>query len=158
MDLPSPGLKVSLVLLLLLSVEVTGSRKLNNVAFPVISSSLLSRAHGERSSPLQHAAEADSSSAHGTTFSRPALCSTCRLPCDAPADPISWSTGAANAHDALPHQAEPHYPHPEALRPRPSGDPAGEGVQVGRHHPGPRANSTSRHRRLSSFSSCSTWS
>lgn len=134
MDLPSPGLKVSLVLFLYASFNMAATQ-----AMFLSSASLRSRPHGERGSPLQHPAKAHSSSAHRTTFSRPPVCSPCRLPCDASTDPVSRSTGAANAHDALPHQAEPHYPHPEALRPRPRGDPAGEGVQVGQHHPGCRS-------------------
>lgn len=135
MGLPSPGLKVSAALMLRtvswLAQHVPEDGLLNTHVVFLPPSSLLSRPHGERSSPLQHPAEANSSTAHRPTFSRPTFCSPCRLPRDASTDPVSRSAGAAHAHDALPHQAEPHYPYPEALRPGPSGDPAGEGVQVG---------------------------
>lgn len=100
----------------------------NTDLFPL--TSLPSRPHGECSSPLQRTPKADSPSAHWPTLSCPPFSPPSCLPSNASTDPVSRPAGAAYSHDALPRQAEPHYPHPETLRPRPSGDTAGEGVQV----------------------------
>lgn len=94
------------------------------------------RSHGERSSPLQRTSKTDPPSTHRQAFPCPSFGSPSCLARHAPADPVPWSAGTASSHDALPRQAEPHYSHSEALRPRPSRDPAGEGVQV---HPASHA-------------------
>lgn len=88
------------------------------------------RPHGECSSPLQRTPKADSTPAHWPTLSCPPFSSPCCLPSNASTDPVPRPASTAYSHDALPRQAEPHYPHPETLWPRPSRDTAGEGVQV----------------------------
>lgn len=89
-----------------------------------------SRSHGERCSPLQCPSKTDPPSTHWQAFPCPSFSSPSCLARHAPTDPVPRSAGTASSHDALPRQAEPHYSHPEALRSRPSRDPAGEGVQV----------------------------
>lgn len=88
------------------------------------------RPHGERSSSVKCATEADTASADGPAFSCTPFGSARRLPGHPPTDPVSWTTGSACSHDALPCQAEPHNSHPETLWPGPSGDTAGAGVSV----------------------------
>lgn len=92
--------------------------------------SLSSRPYGECSSPLQRSPKADPSSAHWPAVSCSPLSSPCCLPSNAATDPVPQPAGTAYSHDALPRQAEPHYPHSETLWPGPSGDTTGKGIQV----------------------------
>lgn len=93
---------------------------------------LSSRTNGERCCSIQPSPEADSSSAHRQTLSRPSLRASSRLPSNAPSDAVPRTARTAcpaPSYDAAP-EAEPHNPNPKTPWAGSSGDPPGERIQV----------------------------